>query len=273
MSFGATLRVLRLQSGLGLRDLARRLGVSSTYLSRIENDIDPVPTPARLANIAHELGISAATLIEIGRRVSPLLSEYVEQVPEAGSLFADLALRKLAASELAEIQAFVDKRFARHHKQQTLAFRPLFVALLAEERLVLGLRCAHVVDALQIVAGRLAAHSDVDPAAITAALMARESELAIGVGSGVAVICAAIPEQPHAAAVITLPHHYPTRSPDKAAVTRADRVRRPQGDVPFCQHVAEVARLADRGLADTLCKHTTATQLLEAHCLVAALAA
>jgi transcriptional regulator with XRE-family HTH domain len=43
MDFGATLRLLRLGSGLSLRDLARRLGVSSTYLSRVENGLDPVP--------------------------------------------------------------------------------------------------------------------------------------------------------------------------------------------------------------------------------------
>jgi nitrogen PTS system EIIA component len=261
MSFGTTLRVLRLQSGLGLRDLARRLGVSSTYLSRIENDIDPVPTPARLAHIARELGVSATTLIELGRRVSPLLSEYVEQVPEAGSLFADLALRKLAACELAEIQTFVDQRFSPRGRL-TSALAPSLVTLLAEERLVLGLRCANVMDALQIAAGRLANHSDTDPASVTAALVARASEIAMGVGGGVAVLCGTLPEAAHLAALVTLSDPIQYATPDKLPLRVLIVFVGPKGNVPFCQHIAEVARLADRGLAAALCNCTTAPELL-----------
>ena len=61
-SLGGTLRRLRLESGISLRDLARRLGVSSAYLSRVEHGLDAVPTPERLEAMAEELGVPAAML-------------------------------------------------------------------------------------------------------------------------------------------------------------------------------------------------------------------
>src|SRR6187549_1367350 len=174
MSFGTTLRLLRLQSGLGLRDLARRVGVSSTYLSRVESGIDPAPTPARLVNIARELGVPPQTLLEIAHRVGPLLAEYVERVPEAGSLFADVALRGLNAAQLLEVQTFVRTRFPLRARDLAAPARSL-AALLSEDHVVLELRCAAVADALQIAAGRLASEG-ADVSAIVAGLLARNAE-------------------------------------------------------------------------------------------------
>lgn len=261
MSFGATLRVLRLQSGLGLRDLARRLGVSSTYLSRIENDIDPAPTPARLATIARELGISATTLIEIARRISPLLSDYIERVPEAGPLFADLALRQLTASELAEVQRFVERKFPRRTGSGT-AEQPTLASLLTAEHVVLGLRCTRLEDALQIAAGRLAATTRQDGALLGATLMARESDIASGVGNGVAVVSVALTDVEHAASLITFapPLVHPT--PDKRPLRVLIVFIAPKGHARFVQQVAEAAQLAARGLGDALCDSATVPELL-----------
>ena len=69
MHFGATLRLLRIEAGLGLRELAQRVGVSSAYLSRVENGHDAPPTPDRLATIARILGLSPSVLLELGQRV------------------------------------------------------------------------------------------------------------------------------------------------------------------------------------------------------------
>ena len=93
MHLGATLRLLRLESGLGLRDLARRLSVSGAYLSRVERGVDATPTSARLEAMARELGIPAPLLHGLAHRVSPLVGDYVEQVPEAGALFLEIAHR------------------------------------------------------------------------------------------------------------------------------------------------------------------------------------
>jgi transcriptional regulator with XRE-family HTH domain len=55
-SFGKRLRERRLERGFGLREFARMLGISSTYLSQIEQEnVDP-PTAERAAKIATILG-------------------------------------------------------------------------------------------------------------------------------------------------------------------------------------------------------------------------
>src|SRR3712207_1940181 len=89
MHLGATLRLLRVDAGLSLRDLARRIGVSSAYLSRVENGLDAVPTPERLAAIARELDVPSTLLMDVAHRVSPFVASYLEQVPGAGRLFLE----------------------------------------------------------------------------------------------------------------------------------------------------------------------------------------
>src|SRR5512145_1351730 len=101
MHFGATLRLLRLESGLSLRDLARRLDVSGAYLSRVENGLDAVPTPSRLDAMARELGVPAPVLLSLAHRISPLVVDYVEQVPAAGRVLLEIAHRRLDERQLA----------------------------------------------------------------------------------------------------------------------------------------------------------------------------
>jgi PTS system nitrogen regulatory IIA component len=263
MSFGATLRLLRLQSGLGLRDLARRLGVSSTYLSRIETGVDPAPTPARIENIARELRVSAPTLIQLARRISPLLNEYIEQAPEAGSLFADIALRKLSNTQLAEVHTFIERRFPTSAGKPSRAV-PALGELIAEDRVIFGLRCTLMNDALQMAAGRLAANREHDAAAIAAALASRESELGSGIGAGVAIVCAALPECEEAACVITFSPALVYPAPDKQPLRVLIVFLGANGTSYFGQHLAELARLADCGLADALSQCATVAEIRRA---------
>src|SRR6185436_16712563 len=101
MHLGATLRLLRIESGFGLRHLARRLGVSSAYLSRVENGVDPVPTSGRLEEIAKALRLPPRLLIDAAQRQSPRVQRYLEREPQAADLLLDLAERDLDAAQLA----------------------------------------------------------------------------------------------------------------------------------------------------------------------------
>lgn len=261
MSFGATLRLLRLQSGLGLRDLARRVGVSSTYLSRVETGVDPAPTPARLVNIARELGVPPQTLLEIAHRVGPLLTEYVERVPEAGSFFVDLALRGLSPAQLLEVQTFVRTRFPQPARELAAPSRSI-VELLSEDRLVLELRCASVVDALQIAAGRLASAVG-DASSVAAALLARDADACAGIGGGVAVASVSLAGAEEAAAVVTLaaPLAHPT--PDGQPLRVIVVLVGTRGHSCLSRYIAEVVCLTDRGLVEALCGVHSPSQVLE----------
>lgn len=261
MTFGATLRVLRLQSGLGLRDLARRVGVSSTYLSRVESGLDPAPTPARLVNIARELGVPARTLIEIARRVSPLLVDYVEGVPEAGSLFVDIALRKLNAAQVAEVQAFVRARFAERGSEPRVTSGDV-VELIAEDRVIVELRCRSMADALEIAAGRLAIGSEYDAATLATVLKARDAEVPSGLGAGVAVVGVAMPAIEPAAAVVTFaaPLEHPT--PDAEPLRVLFVLVGPKGAPGLSPYVAQIVRLLDTGLVGALARAVTPAQVM-----------
>jgi PTS system nitrogen regulatory IIA component len=248
MHFGATLRLLRMESGLGLRDLARRLGVSSAYLSRVENGLDPAPTPARLAGLALELDIPAPLLVDLAHRVSPLLHDYVEAVPEAGTLFLEIAQRRLDARQLAEVRRFLDERFpvasARRQERRGVA------ELLEPERVIVRLGCLTLDDALDVVSGRFVSRAH-DAAAIAEALKRREREVSSAIGGGVAIPCAYLPG-PEQAAVVTLAAPLAGSTPDGEPVRVLVVLVGPRQAAARRLRLASIARLAARGLAGAL---------------------
>jgi PTS system nitrogen regulatory IIA component len=185
MHLGATLRLLRVDAGLSLRDLARRIGVSNAYLSRVENGLDAVPTPERLAAIARELDVPPTLLMDGAHRVSPFVAHYLEQVPGAGMLFLEIARRGLSGQQLARVREFLDAEFpARAARPEAPV--PALAPLLAPERLVLRLTCTTLEDALDVAAGRLAvACPGVSAPRLAAEMKRREAEASSMVGNGV----------------------------------------------------------------------------------------
>jgi PTS system nitrogen regulatory IIA component len=151
MHLGATLRLLRVDAGVSLRDMARRIGVSSAYLSRVENGVDAPPTPERLAAIARELDVPPALLMDVTQRVSPYVAGYLEEVPGAGTLFLEIARRRLSGAQLARVRAFLDSEFPMRGARGEEPVPPL-ASLLAPERVVVQLSCAGWDDVLDVVA-------------------------------------------------------------------------------------------------------------------------
>lgn len=261
MHFGATLRLLRLDSGLGLRDLARRLSVSGAYLSRVENGLDSAPTPARIEAMARELGIPAPLLIDLAYRVSPLVVDYVEQVPAAGTLFLEIAHRRLDERQVAELRALVNERFP-----VAATTRPIPAAgisdLLTPDRIILGFTCSDIDDVLDIAAGRLARATGQSAPTIGAALKKREREVASTLGSGVAVPCAHTAGPESAAALVTLATPLEYDTPDHEPLRAVIVLAGPRDSTDRRLRLAHIARLAARGLADDLARAQSPTQVL-----------
>jgi PTS system nitrogen regulatory IIA component len=259
MHFGATLRLMRLDSGLGLRELASRVGVSSAYLSRVENGLDPAPTPARLEVLARELRIPATLLMSLAQRVSPLVMDYVEATPEAGTLFLEIAHRQLDAAQLAEVQAFIADRFSA--RRQTDAFEGL-AELLTPERVVTGLSCATLDDALDVAAAKLGRGVPGGASAVASALRAREEESSSAIGGGVAVPCAYLPGVKLSASLVVLSRGLKTSTPDDAPLEMLVCFAGPRDSHERRVALAHVARLAARGLCTELKRARTPAQLL-----------
>lgn len=85
-TLGDTLREARLDKHLGLRELARHLDKSPSYLSDIEND-RRVPSEEVLAELAKLLGLDFEQLMALAGRLGAETRRLVERSPEAVALF------------------------------------------------------------------------------------------------------------------------------------------------------------------------------------------
>ena len=261
MHFGATLRLLRLDAGMGLRDMARRLNVSGAYLSRVENGLDSVPTPLRLEAIARALEIPAPLLLNLAHRISPLVTDYVEEIPEAGSLFLEIAHRRLDAPQISVLRAFLNERFPAHEPTLTLD-SPAISDLLTPTRVVVGFSGSSIDDVFDIAVGRLTATLGQRAYAIAVDLKRREKEVSSAIGGGVAVPCAYAETEAPAAALVTLAKPLKHDTPDKQKLRLVIMLAGPRSSGERRVRMAQLARLVSRGLCEELMDLESPTQVL-----------
>lgn len=81
-TFGQQLRRLRLNAGLGLRELARQIGRSPGYLSDVELDNVPPPSEDVIVRIARTLQVDQNQLLAAARKMDPDLADYVARQPQ-----------------------------------------------------------------------------------------------------------------------------------------------------------------------------------------------
>lgn len=84
---GAFIRRVRQERGFSLRQLAKRVGISPTYLSHIEVDHAPPPGAEKLAVIARELGVGTSLLLELAGRWGERAAEALDSRKELRELF------------------------------------------------------------------------------------------------------------------------------------------------------------------------------------------
>lgn len=263
MHIGSTLKLLRLASGMGLRDLARRLGVSGAYLSRVENGIDPAPTISRLEAMAREFAIPPTLLIDLAHQAGPVIMDYVGGVPEAASVFLQIAHKNLDAAALAKVRAFVESEFPTTATAASQAEERLLSNILTPERVVLGFTCSSIEDVLDVALERL---REVIPAhlrvALSATLAKREQDAGSFIGGGVAVPSAFVDGTVPAASLITLAKPLVAATPDKQPLKLFVLLLGPPHQGGHLVRLAQVARLATAGLADRVAVAQTPEQAL-----------
>src|ERR1700692_307477 len=80
-NFGAFIRRAREAKEIGLREMAKMIGVSPTYLSKIERDEFPPPAEDKVKAIAKIISCDADDLLARAGRVSSDLSDIIQQRP------------------------------------------------------------------------------------------------------------------------------------------------------------------------------------------------
>lgn len=76
-SFGANVRRLRDQQDISLRAFAARLGISATYLSKVERAELPPPGEDIVKAIAHALGENEDAMLALAGRVAKELTRII----------------------------------------------------------------------------------------------------------------------------------------------------------------------------------------------------
>jgi transcriptional regulator with XRE-family HTH domain len=79
--FGAFIRRKREEKELGLREMAKKIGISPTYLSKCERDEFPPPSEDRVREIAKILGCDVDDLLARAGRVSRDISDIIKRHP------------------------------------------------------------------------------------------------------------------------------------------------------------------------------------------------
>ena len=103
-SFGALVRREREGKEIGLREMAKKIGVSPTYLSKVERDEFPPPAEDKVRKIAEIIGRDPDELLALAGRVASDLTDIIRQRPREMADFLRAA-KGLSAEDIA--------RFAR----------------------------------------------------------------------------------------------------------------------------------------------------------------
>lgn len=93
MRFGPRIRELRKAKNLSLRALAEAVGVSFTYISKIENeklDFGDYPGEDLIAKLAIALDVDADELLILAKKIPEGIKKRVIERPDAFRRFAEL---------------------------------------------------------------------------------------------------------------------------------------------------------------------------------------
>ena len=80
-TFGALVRRLREEREIGLREMAKKIGVSPTYLSKVERDEFGPPAEDKVRKISEILDQDTDELLALAGRVSSDLADIIKQQP------------------------------------------------------------------------------------------------------------------------------------------------------------------------------------------------
>lgn len=113
-NFGHTIRELRIAQDLGLRETASMIGISPTYLSRIERGKEKPPRPETIKKLAKILAADPDVLYRLSSSADPEILDFIHEHEEAMNLlrflnhtgFTNEEIKKLinAAQKIKDLQ-------------------------------------------------------------------------------------------------------------------------------------------------------------------------
>ena len=109
MKFGRTVRRLREKRRISIAQLARKVGMSPTYLAPIEREVFPPPAENKVVKIAKALDQDSDEFLAIAGRVASDLHRIIRKRPNATARL----LRAVSELPEAEVERIVKAAEAR----------------------------------------------------------------------------------------------------------------------------------------------------------------
>lgn len=102
-NFGETIRELRVAQDMGLRETAIKIGISPTYLSRIERDKERPPRPDIIKELAKVLAADPDVLFRLSSSTDPEIVDYLHNRSEVMNLLRFLIDSKFTENEIVRL--------------------------------------------------------------------------------------------------------------------------------------------------------------------------
>jgi len=205
LDFGHILKTMRIEAGIGLRELARCIEISPSYLSMVEHGQHPPPTAERISQIEQVLDVPRGYLLSVTRGFNADMTSYMREVPEIADFLYMAQEKGLKSDDFMELTGLLNtyglKGFKVATKPSVLRANKSaidsHVAVAKGPYLWPFLRKKLIFDVSGIkdkgsffkeAVAKLAIQGDgLDRSAILANLIAREETASTGIGHGVAV--------------------------------------------------------------------------------------
>ncbi len=108
VKFGAFIRARREAKEIGLREMAKKIGVSPTYVSKVERDEYPPPAEDKIRLIAEIIECDVDELLARAGKVASDLSDIIKRNPVALAVLLR-ATKGLSTDELARLAGEAEK--------------------------------------------------------------------------------------------------------------------------------------------------------------------
>lgn len=113
MDFGSRLRQLRVGK-FNQRELAEKVGVDFTYLSKIENGKMPPPSEEVIIKLANELGADADELLQLARKVPEDIKTVINRSPGMPAFLRSIS--DLDNTEMKKLEEYARKMKAKREE-------------------------------------------------------------------------------------------------------------------------------------------------------------
>ncbi|MCH8291843.1 helix-turn-helix transcriptional regulator [Candidatus Poribacteria bacterium] len=98
-TFGQKLKEIRRSKGVTQRDLAEKVGVDFTYISKVENDRNPPPAADTIVKICEGLGVPPDGLLAMTGKMPTPIKEIIRENPAALQFLRQAQTMTLTADE------------------------------------------------------------------------------------------------------------------------------------------------------------------------------